>query len=82
MILRIKRALPALARLLVFAALAGWLLRLMPPHRPIEYMIIGTAATAGALGTVFARLVIRPYAAPIARGREQALYRMRRTSGS
>ena len=43
-----------------FVALAGWLLWLMPPpHRPLEYMIAGTAATAAALGTVFARLVIR-----------------------
>ena len=46
--------------LLAFVALAEWLLWLMPPpHRPLQYMIAGTAATAAALGTVFALAVIR-----------------------
>jgi hypothetical protein len=59
--LKFKRAvLPAAGALLVLVALAEWLLWLMPPpHRPLEYMIAGTAATAAALGTVFARVVIR-----------------------
>jgi hypothetical protein len=50
-------------------------------------MIAGTAATTVALGTVFARVVIRkgcqaPICGACKGGREQALYRMRRTSGS
>jgi hypothetical protein len=59
--LKFKRAvLAAAGGLLVFVALAEWLLRLMPPpHRPFEYMIAGTAATAAALGTVFALVMIR-----------------------
>jgi hypothetical protein len=59
--LKLKRAvLPAAGGLLVLVALAEWLLWLMPPpHRPLEYMIAGTASTAAALGTVFARVVIR-----------------------
>jgi hypothetical protein len=59
--LKFKRAvLAAAGGLLVFVALAEWLLWLMPPpHRPFEYMIAGTAATAAALGTVFALVMIR-----------------------
>jgi len=59
--LKFKRAvLPAAAGLLVFVALAKWLLRLMPPpRRPLEFMIAGTAGTAAALGVVFAWLVMR-----------------------
>ena len=50
----------AIGGLLAVAALAKCLLWLIPPpHRPLEYMIAGTAATTVALGTVFARLVIR-----------------------
>jgi hypothetical protein len=46
--------------LLVFVALAEWLLWLMPPpHGRLAYMIAGTAATTAALGTVFARVVVR-----------------------
>ncbi len=61
MTLKLKHAvLPAVGGLLVFVALAAWLLWLMPPpHRPLEYMIAGTAATAAALGTVFAGVVIQ-----------------------
>lgn len=61
MTLKLKRAvLPAAGTLLVFVALAEWLLWLMPPpHRRFEYMIAGTAATVAALGTVFARVVMR-----------------------
>ena len=37
-----------------------WLLWLMPPpHRPFEYMIAGTGATAAVLGALFAGLVMR-----------------------
>ncbi len=37
-----------------------WLLWLMPPpHRPFEYMIAGTGATAAVLGVLFAALVVR-----------------------
>jgi hypothetical protein len=37
-----------------------WLLWLMPPpHRPFEYMIAGTGATAAVLGALFAGLVVR-----------------------
>src|SRR5271169_737704 len=51
--------------LLVFVALAEWLLWLMPPpHRPLQYMIAGTAATAAALGTLFALVVIRKDSLP------------------
>jgi hypothetical protein len=58
--LKFKRAAPAAGGLLGFLALAGWLLCLMPPpHRPLEYMIAGTAATAAALAAVFARAVTR-----------------------
>jgi hypothetical protein len=59
--LKFQRAvLVAFGGLLAVAALARCLLWLIPPpHRPLEYMIAGTAATAVALGTVFARVVIR-----------------------
>ena len=50
----------AIGGLLAVAVLARCLLWLIPPpHRPLEYMIAGTAATTVALGTVFAGLVIR-----------------------
>ncbi len=40
--------------------LAEWLLWLIPPpHRPFEYMIAGTGATAAVLGALFAGLVAR-----------------------
>ncbi len=59
--LKFQRAvLVACGGLLAVAALAACLLWLIPPpHRPLEYMIAGTAATAVVLGTVFARVVIR-----------------------
>ena len=61
MTLKFKRTvLPAAAGLLVFVALAKWLLWLMPPpRRPLEFMIAGTAVTAAALGIVFALVVMR-----------------------
>jgi hypothetical protein len=50
----------AIGGLLAVTVLARFLLWLIPPpHRPLEYMISGTAATTVALGTVFAGLVIR-----------------------
>jgi hypothetical protein len=59
--LKFKRAaFVAIGALLVFVVLAMWLLRLMPPpHGRLQYMIAGTAATAAALGTVFALVAIR-----------------------
>ena len=59
--LKFKRAaFVATGGLLVFVVLAEWLLWLMPlPHGRLQYMIAGTAATAAALGTVFALVVIR-----------------------
>jgi hypothetical protein len=59
--LKLMRAvLPAAGGLLIFVALAEWLLWLMPPpHGPLEYMIAGTAATTAALGVAFARVVVR-----------------------
>jgi hypothetical protein len=53
---KFKRALlPAAGALLAFVALAECLLWLLPPpHRRLEYMIAGTAATALALGVTFA----------------------------
>ena len=59
--LKFKRAaFVATGGLLVFVVLAKWLLRLMPPpHGRLQYMIAGTAATAAAMGTVFALVVIR-----------------------
>ena len=61
MTLKFKRAvLPAVGSLLVFVALAEWLLRLMPlPHRRLQFMIAGTAATAAVLGTVFGWVMMR-----------------------
>ena len=55
---RIKRSVLLLgAAVLVLAALAACVLRIMPPpHRPFEYMIAGTAATAVALAVTFALL--------------------------
>jgi hypothetical protein len=48
----------AFGGLLAVAALAGCLLWFIPPpHRRLEYMIAGTAATAVVLGTVFARVL-------------------------
>jgi hypothetical protein len=57
---RIKRTVFLLgAALLVLAVLAALVLRVMPPpHRPFEYMIAGTAATAVALAFTFALLQI------------------------
>jgi hypothetical protein len=53
-------AILAAAGLLVFVALAKCLLWLMPPPLGrLQYMIAGTAATAAALGTVFALVVLR-----------------------
>jgi hypothetical protein len=53
-----RTVLRATGGLLVFVALAEWLLWLMPPpHRPLQYMIAGTAATAAALGLLFALVV-------------------------
>ena len=50
----------AVGGLLLFVALAEWLLWLMPPpHGPLQYMIAGTAATAAALGALFTRVVRR-----------------------
>ena len=59
--LKFKRAaFVAIGGLLVFVVLAKWLLWLMPlPHGRLQYMIAGTAATAAALGTLFALEVIR-----------------------
>ena len=59
--LKLKRvAFVAAGGLLVFVVLAEWLLLLMPPpHGRLQYMIAGTAATAAALGTVFALVAIR-----------------------
>ena len=60
-----RTVLRATGGLLVFVALAEWLLWLMPPpHRPLQYMIAGTAATAAALGLVFAVVVIRKDSLP------------------
>ena len=61
--------------LLVFVALAEWLLWLMPhPHRPLQYMIAGTASTVAALGLLFGRIVTGRInwsaARPIRRGTE------------
>jgi hypothetical protein len=43
------------APLLVLTGLAALAWRMMPPpHRPLEYMIAGTAATAVALAVAFA----------------------------
>jgi hypothetical protein len=58
---KLKRTvLQAVGALLAFVALAEWFLRLMPPpHRPLQYMIAGTASTVAALGMVFARVVVR-----------------------
>jgi hypothetical protein len=63
-ILKFKRAaFVAAGGLLVFVVLARWLLWLMPPpHRRLEYMIAGTAATAAALGALFASEAIRKVA--------------------
>jgi hypothetical protein len=59
--LKFKRAaFVAIGGLLVFVVLAKLLLWLVPPpHGRLQYMIAGTAATAAALGTVFALVVIR-----------------------
>ena len=59
--LKLKGAVPAaVGWFLAFVVLAEWLLWLMPkPHRPLQYMIAGSAATAAALGMVFARVVRR-----------------------
>ena len=54
-----RTVLRATGGLLVFVALAEWLLWLLPPHRPLQYMIAGTAATGAALGFVFALMVMR-----------------------
>ena len=60
MTLKFKWAVSAVTVLVVIIALAEWLLWMMPaPHRPFEYMIAGTGATAAALGTLFAGLVAR-----------------------
>jgi hypothetical protein len=57
---KFKWAVPAVTGLVVIIAVAGWLLWLMPPpHRPFEYMIAGTGATAVALGALFAGLIVR-----------------------
>jgi hypothetical protein len=54
----IKRALPLLGgALLALIVLAALVLRVMPPpHRPLEYMIAGTAVTGVALAALFAML--------------------------
>jgi hypothetical protein len=59
--LKLKRAaFVATGGLLVFVVLATWLLWLMPPpHGRLQYMIAGTAATAAALVSVFALVVLR-----------------------
>ena len=56
MTLRFKRMIRLLGgSLLVLAVMAALVLRLMPPpHRPFEYMIAGTVATALALALGFA----------------------------
>ena len=60
MTLKFKRKLLlAAAGLLVLVALAKGLLWLMPPRRPLEFMIAGAAVTAAALGIAFARVVMR-----------------------
>jgi hypothetical protein len=58
--LRIKRTLYLLGGSVVaLAALAALVLRVMPgPHRPLEYMIAGTAATGVALAAAFALLQV------------------------
>jgi hypothetical protein len=44
----------------MIVVMAEWLLWLIPPpHRPFEYMIAGTGATAAVLGALFAALVVR-----------------------
>ena len=60
MTLKFKWAVPAVGALLAIVAMAEWLLWLIPPpHRPFEYMIAGTGATAAVLGALFAALVAR-----------------------
>ncbi len=56
MTLPLKRTLRLLVGcLVVLAALAALVLRMLPPpHRPLEYMIAGTAATGIALALAFA----------------------------
>jgi hypothetical protein len=55
-----RYAFVAASGLLVFVTFARWLLWIMPlPHRRLQYMIAGTAATAMALGAVFACEVVR-----------------------
>jgi hypothetical protein len=63
--LKLKRAgVMAAGGLVMFVALAEWLLWLMPtPHGRLQYMVAGTAATTAALGMVFAR---------VARGKKNA----------
>jgi hypothetical protein len=58
--LRIKRAVFIFAgSLLVLGILAALVLRVMPPpHRPLEYMIAGTASTGVALAVAFAFLQV------------------------
>jgi hypothetical protein len=57
---RIKRAVLIFAgSLLVLGVLAALVLRVMPPpHRPLEYMIAGTASTGVALAVAFGFLQI------------------------
>jgi hypothetical protein len=58
--LKLKRAgVMAAGGLVMFVALAEWLIWLMPPpHGRLQYMVAGTAATTAALGMAFA-LVVR-----------------------
>jgi hypothetical protein len=57
---RIKRAIFIFAgALVVLAVLAALVLRVMPPpHRPLEYMIAGTASTGLALAVLFGFLQV------------------------
>ena len=56
--MQIKPALPLLGgSLLALVILAVLVLRIMPPpHRPLEYMIAGSAVTGVALAALFAML--------------------------
>ena len=57
---KFKWAVPVVGSVLALVAMGEWLLWLMPPpHRPFEYMIAGTGATAAVLGALFAGLVVR-----------------------
>lgn len=48
----------SVAAFLVFGVVAAVLLRLLPgPHRPTDYLLVGTAATLSALVALFVAVV-------------------------